>query len=34
MKKFYEEPIVETMVIMDVITDELETPSHSSDGEL
>jgi len=34
MKKFYEEPIVETTIIMDVVTDELETPSNSSAGEL
>lgn len=34
MKKFYEEPIVETTIIMDVVTDELETPTSGSDIEL
>lgn len=34
MKKFYEEPTVETTIIMDVVTDKLETPSDPSWGEL
>ena len=34
MKKFYEEPVVEATVIMDVVTDVLETPSQGSDSEL
>ena len=34
MKKFYEEPIVETTVIVDVVSDELETPTSSSAGNL
>ena len=35
MKKFYEEPIVETTIIMDVVTDDqLEPPISGSDGEL
>lgn len=32
MKKFYEEPIIETAVIVDVVSDELETPTSGSDG--
>lgn len=34
MKKFYEEPIVETTVIVDVVSDELEPPVSGSDGVL
>lgn len=34
MKKFYEEPILETTLIVDVVTDEVDTPIPTSDGEL
>ena len=34
MKKFYEEPIIETAVIVDVVSDELEPSDSSSAGEL
>lgn len=34
MKKFYEEPIVETTIIMDIVTDEVEAPESSSAGVL
>lgn len=36
MKKYYEEPIVETALIIDVVTDELDPvdPSNFSGGEM
>lgn len=35
MKKFYEEPVVETVVIMDIVTDELDpVESNFSGGEM
>lgn len=34
MNKYFEEPVIETTLIMDVVTDDLETPSNDSSEDL